>query len=1031
MSTLSEWMLGLHMRSSSPTTAKAFVMALSLAAIYKLAGHVLREYIIIPKTTILKDIDSLHTPRRDGKIPGRVVVCGGSIAGLLAAAVCADHFESVTIIEAEAWANERGTELPKIEERVHRATPNGHQTVTAPRTRVMQYYFSNFFQPPVYTAFTRLFPQLTRILDELNLGHVVRSAKVRVCFGGLNLEDPYPEESSAANTACLTREATEVLLRKAVKESRPNVTFRTGTVSGFLREGDSLKGVTARVNGAEEPVEASFVIDAAGPGQMSYSKWLRNAGVSVPSHIHQQYDALLRYTATVWTIPPHLHSKWPAPWGFKSGLIYTMSPDAETGDPKALGFCVAENNQMHIMYGGASIPNLPHSVSELRAYANDLHGVKSIPDWVWRLFDFMEEHEEECKPFWADSRIPPLSWVQWHKIANDGALPRNWIAVGDATMTLNPLYGHGIYKACVDATTLNAVLHSIPASSPKQPNLPALFYKKATPRISSLWDGGRANDYGWPNTIPIAGEELSHNSWMRKYVRSCMILAQNDPELRSIWWHVAMLLSPGTDLFAPWILFKVARYHMIGCYPGPANVKAHSVRFGSFVLPPPPAGTANVHAHIAGLLAAAVCADHFESVVVVEAETWASEHGTALPKIEGRIYRTTPSGYQTVTAPRTRVPQYYFGNLFQPPVFTAFNRLFPGLPQVIDTLNIGSAIVVAKLRMSYGGLDLKDPYTDEDAASGAPIMPCLTREATEVFLRKAVKESRPNVVFKTGTVSGFLAQEKSLKGVTVRENGVERQEQADFVIDATGPSQVSYSKWLRSAGFSLPSDLRVEYDPILRYAASVWTIPEHLHSKWPVPWGFKCGYIYTLSPDAGVGDPKALGIAIAENNQMVMTIGGPAVTDLPHSLPELRAYANGLYAASTIPEWVWQLFDFMEEYEEECKPFWADYRVPPMSWVQWYKIAKIGALPRNWIAVGDANMILNPFSAQGIYKACIDATTLNAVLHSVPASSFTGKLPNIPGMVFGLVTTDGQPQVQSQEKICPTTVGSATTAGHA
>lgn len=139
------------------------------------------------------------------------------------------------------------------------------------------------------------------------------------------------------------------------------------------------------------------------------------------------------------------------------------------------------------MYGGASIPNLPHSVSELRAYANDLHGVKSIPDWVWRLFDFMEEHEEECKPFWADSRIPPLSWVQWHKIANDGALPRNWIAVGDATMTLNPLYGHGIYKACVDATTLNAVLHSIPASSPKQPNLPALFYKKATPRISSLW----------------------------------------------------------------------------------------------------------------------------------------------------------------------------------------------------------------------------------------------------------------------------------------------------------------------------------------------------------------------------------------------------------------------------------------------------------------------------------------------------------------------------------------------------------------
>ena len=89
----------------------------------------------------------------------------------------------------------------------------------------------------------------------------------------------------------------------------------------------------------------------------------------------------------------------------------------------------------------------------------------------------------------------------------------------------------------------------------------------------------------------------------------------------------------------------------------------------------------------------------------------------------------------------------------------------------------------------------------------------------------------------------------------------------DKLLDATGPRQVSYSKWLRTAGFSLPSDLRLEYDPILRYTASVWTIPERLHAKWPVPWGFKCGFTCTLSPDPGLGDPKALGFAIAENNQ--------------------------------------------------------------------------------------------------------------------------------------------------------------------
>ncbi|KAG8906410.1 hypothetical protein FRC00_012603 [Tulasnella sp. 408] len=141
MSMLSEWVSELDPNGSA--AAKTLFVAASVVALYKLTGHVLREYIIIPKTTILKDINSLHAPRRDGKIPGRAVICGGSLAGLLAAAVCADHFESVVIVEAEAWANEHGTELPKIQDRAYRMTAQGYETVTSPRTRVMQYYFGN------------------------------------------------------------------------------------------------------------------------------------------------------------------------------------------------------------------------------------------------------------------------------------------------------------------------------------------------------------------------------------------------------------------------------------------------------------------------------------------------------------------------------------------------------------------------------------------------------------------------------------------------------------------------------------------------------------------------------------------------------------------------------------------------------------------------------------------------------------------------------------------------------------------------
>ncbi|KAG9018813.1 hypothetical protein FRB90_009283 [Tulasnella sp. 427] len=476
----------------NPNVRSALFVAASVVALFKLTGHVLRKYIIIPKTTILKDIDVLNRPRKDGKIPGKVVICGGSIGGLLAAAVCADHFESVIIVEADPWTNEHGTNIPDTEDRVYRTTSNGYQTVTPPRTRIMQYYFGNYqvFQPIVYRTFTRLFPGLPFVIEDLNIKNTIVGANLRMCYGGVDLKDPYADGGDTlgvSTTACLSREGTEAVLRKAVKESRSNISFKTGLVTGFIGDGERLAGVTVRVDGSEEQVKADFVIDATGPSQMSFSKWLANAGFSLPSELRIEYDPVIRYTASTWIIPKHLHSKWPVPWGLKCGLIYTMSADAETGDPKCIGFAMAENNQMLITLGGCDVSDLPHSPVELRSYAKSLHGTKSVPEWIWQLFDFMEEYEEECMPFWVDYRIPPMSWVQWHKIANEGTLPKNWIAVGDANMVLNPLYAQGIYKTCVDATTLDSILRSIPSSASKLPNLSALFYKKQNPRVSSLW----------------------------------------------------------------------------------------------------------------------------------------------------------------------------------------------------------------------------------------------------------------------------------------------------------------------------------------------------------------------------------------------------------------------------------------------------------------------------------------------------------------------------------------------------------------
>lgn len=120
--------------------AKALAIGAFSFAVLSQLGILVRRYVLIPKLTILDEIPQLGKPRKDRtKISGRAVVCGGSISGLLAAAVCADHFEYVTIVEPDASANdERGVTLPK--DTKTREGVYGAPVPINPRPRVGQWF---------------------------------------------------------------------------------------------------------------------------------------------------------------------------------------------------------------------------------------------------------------------------------------------------------------------------------------------------------------------------------------------------------------------------------------------------------------------------------------------------------------------------------------------------------------------------------------------------------------------------------------------------------------------------------------------------------------------------------------------------------------------------------------------------------------------------------------------------------------------------------------------------------------------------
>ncbi|KIJ26171.1 hypothetical protein M422DRAFT_130720, partial [Sphaerobolus stellatus SS14] len=74
---------------------------------------------------------------------------------------------------------------------------------------------------------------------------------------------------------------------------------------------------------------------------------------------------------------------------------------------------------------------------------------------------------------------------------------------------------------------------------------------------------------------------------------------------------------------------------------------------------------------ISGLLAARICSDHFDNVVIVEPEDWLLSESGMNPQpakaMESKI----------ITNPRARIPQWYVAQGFHPTLPLVLSKLFP------------------------------------------------------------------------------------------------------------------------------------------------------------------------------------------------------------------------------------------------------------------------------------------------------------------------------------------------------------------
>ncbi|KAG8985260.1 hypothetical protein FRB93_005910 [Tulasnella sp. JGI-2019a] len=194
-------------------------------------------------------------------------------------------------------------------------------------------------------------------------------------------------------------------------------------------------------------------------------------------------------------------------------------------------------------------------------------------------------------------------------------------------------------------------------------------------------------------------------------------------------------------------------------------------------------------------------------------------------------------------------------------------------------------------------------------------------------------------------------------GVHVKTKDGEWSEPATLDVDATGPAQMSFHKWLEGAGFThLP--LIKEYDTRMHYEQTVWTLPARLHSEIDmiIPSGLHQGIVYNSLPDWSTGEQRAFVISVYERSQMVLSASGWGHTEGQKTIPEFRIHIKSMVGSERTPPFVFELLNFLEGHEVEISPWAFDLMIGKMSYVPYQDTR---GLPSNRVVVGDAVMRLN------------------------------------------------------------------------
>lgn len=433
---------------------------------------------------------------RNAEIGERAVVIGGSMAGLLAARVLSDGFETVTVIDRDPLPDELGRRdgVPQ--------SPHPHVLLEAGRATLED-----------------LFPGYGEELLSAG-GLLVDGASDFRYFdeGDFVADGPTRQLMYFASRPLL-----ELIVRRRVADL-DGVRIRSGCQFNKYLVDDaaaSVDGVVVRGDGSDRvEVRADLVVDATGRTSRT-PRWLENHGYTPPALDEVYID--LAYSSTLIERPPN----------DRRVLYVPLSPPRTRG---GAAFPIEDDRWLVNVHGvhGDHPPMEFDAFSEFAA---------SLP--TPELKNLLDAHPRATK----EIDYYPIPSNRRYRYEDLDRFPENLIVIGDAITSFNPVYAQGMSVAALEAVVLH---HTLATGGSEE--LAMRFFDRAEEVIDIAWKMAVGADFGFSQTT---GPKPRGTDLFNRYLSRLTRKAHTDGELRHAFYQAIVMERPPTSLLRPSVMWRV------------------------------------------------------------------------------------------------------------------------------------------------------------------------------------------------------------------------------------------------------------------------------------------------------------------------------------------------------------------------------------------------------------------------------------------------------------------------------------------